>query len=231
MWFYNLLAYCLTGGEDHLIPIFHRGLSEAIQLELTCRDADVDLEVLMSLTIRLDQHLRGKSHRTGQFSHAKSAGGSARQGSREAGGASATMKQDEPEPMELGSSRLTADERRRKAAHRLCMYCGGSGHFLAACPARKAKVDVIPAPALVHNQLYVPVVLTSAHMSVSLFALIDSGSAGNFISSALVKSLGIRVEPLAAPVSVTALDGHLVSDNPVYNPDNTCMTVINYCKL
>lgn len=60
---------------------------------------------------------------------------------------------DNPEPMQIGASQISPEEQRRRVTQRLCMYCGGSGHFLAACPARGNKVEVMPAPSLVHNQL------------------------------------------------------------------------------
>lgn len=37
------------------------------------------------------------------------------------------------EPMQLGRSKLTTQERRRRVTRRLCIYCGEGGHFLAHC--------------------------------------------------------------------------------------------------
>lgn len=65
------------------------------------------------------------------------------------------------------------------------------------------------------SQFYVPVQLFVSNTSVSLFALIDFGSAGNFISSALVTSLSIPIVRLASSVSVKALNGHLGSNGLV----------------
>lgn len=76
------------------------------------------------------------------------------------------------------------------------------------------KTKVTPPPSLIHNQFFVFVQLSVSNTSVSLFALLDSGSVGNFISSTLVQSLCIPVE-LACSVSVKALDGRLVSNNSV----------------
>ena len=36
-------------------------------------------------------------------------------------------------------TRITAAERARCRAQRLCMYCGGVGHFAADCPLAKAR--------------------------------------------------------------------------------------------
>lgn len=50
---------------------------------------------------------------------------------------------------------------------------------------------------------------------LSLFALLDSGSAGNYISSSLVSILSIPVVKLAIPVSVKAVNGCHMTENPV----------------
>ncbi|KAL0156943.1 hypothetical protein M9458_048189, partial [Cirrhinus mrigala] len=62
-----------------------------------------------------------------------------------------------PEPMQLGATKLTLEERERRLGGNLCLYCGLAGHIRATCPTRP------PRP------------------SSSISALIDSGAAGNFI--------------------------------------------------
>ena len=42
----------------------------------------------------------------------------------------------EPEPMEVGVTRLPAPERCRRRQLRLCLYCGQGGHQLQRCPVR-----------------------------------------------------------------------------------------------
>ncbi|RXN04576.1 Retrotransposon-derived PEG10 [Labeo rohita] len=44
----------------------------------------------------------------------------------------------EPEPMQLGRIRLSAQEKQQRLVQGLCLYCGGSGHFALSCPL-KAK--------------------------------------------------------------------------------------------
>ncbi|KAL0151624.1 hypothetical protein M9458_053025 [Cirrhinus mrigala] len=43
---------------------------------------------------------------------------------------------DETEPMQLNSFHLSAEERNRRLAQRLCLYCGQSGHLQVSCPSR-----------------------------------------------------------------------------------------------
>lgn len=115
--------------------------------------------------------------------------------------------------MQLGSSCLTEAERKRCFQQSLCLYCGGTGHFLAACPLRKERV--MHTSYELSNQFCLNVVLSVNNSSVSLSALLDSGSAGNIVSSSLVSVLSLSVESLASPVSVKAVDGCLISNSPV----------------
>lgn len=42
----------------------------------------------------------------------------------------------EVEPMQVGRNHLAAEEKQRCLNQRLCLYCGKSGHFAAACPLK-----------------------------------------------------------------------------------------------
>uniref|UniRef100_A0AAV2IV15 CCHC-type domain-containing protein n=1 Tax=Knipowitschia caucasica TaxID=637954 RepID=A0AAV2IV15_KNICA len=42
----------------------------------------------------------------------------------------------EDEPMQLGRTRLTPEEREKRMRERRCYYCGGFGHFSATCSAK-----------------------------------------------------------------------------------------------
>lgn len=43
----------------------------------------------------------------------------------------------EPEPMQLGRIHLSSTERQCCIRERLCLYCGGTGHFAATCSAKE----------------------------------------------------------------------------------------------
>ncbi|KAK3507871.1 hypothetical protein QTP70_002194 [Hemibagrus guttatus] len=103
-------------------------------------------------------------------------------------------------------------ERQRQLAQSCCFYCGGSGHFVAKCPLR-------PAPALVSSlfptqnirkPLSILVSLTTHDFCVSTTALLDSGSAGNFISGALCRQLQL---PTAATPKIYQV--HAVTGKPL----------------
>ncbi|KAK3544319.1 hypothetical protein QTP86_009094 [Hemibagrus guttatus] len=87
-----------------------------------------------------------------------------------------------PEPMHLGTSQLTPAERQRRLTRSLCLYCGAPGHALPECPIRPPR----------------PMVMV---------ALLDSGSAGNFISGTLCRQLGLRTEATTTPYQVRSITG------------------------
>ncbi len=148
-----------TGWESGPLKLLYRkGLSAELQSELACRDEGRTLEEFINITIRLDNLLC----------------------SRWSPLASAPATVSEPEPMHVGITRLSLEERERRIRNHLCLYCGQSGHLRASCPTRppiKSTFSVSPCP----NTLMVPISLTSAGVAVETTALIDSGAAGNFI--------------------------------------------------
>lgn len=58
---------------------------------------------------------------------------------------SATPATAGPSPMDLDAvrvKRITDDEKNRRRAQGLCLYCGGANHFAAMCPKKPAQVAV-----------------------------------------------------------------------------------------
>lgn len=65
------------------------------------------------------------------------------------------------------------------------------------------------------SQFCVPAQLHVSDQCLSLFVLLDSGWAGNFISQALVLSFTLPMVELPDPITVRALDVHPVNGNAV----------------
>ncbi|KAK3509746.1 hypothetical protein QTP70_008378 [Hemibagrus guttatus] len=103
-------------------------------------------------------------------------------------------------------------ERQRRLAQSCCFYCGGSGHFVAKCPLRPARalVSSLFPTQNISKPLSVLVSLTTHDFCVSVTALIDSGSAGNFISGALCRQLQLPTAATPKIYQVHAVTGKLL---------------------
>lgn len=102
-------------------------------------------------------------------------------------------------------------------SQRLCLYCATEGHEIKDCHLLQGKQNnksQVPNDILSHHQqLFIEGFMYLSHHRVSLYFLLDSGSAGTFISQSLVSSLSLPVVKLANSISVNALDGCLVCDS------------------
>lgn len=102
---------------------FRVGLSDAVKDALVQFPAADSLEGLMCLAINLDRRL--KERRAEKDSLVSPS--------------SASVTREVPaddEPMQLGSFRLTPQEKQRRRTQGLCLYCGGKGHKAAGCPRK-----------------------------------------------------------------------------------------------
>ncbi|KAK3560480.1 hypothetical protein QTP86_009608 [Hemibagrus guttatus] len=149
-----------------LWAVFREGLSPALLSELACQEDATSLSQYVATAIRLDNLLR--QHRAGARPPVLSRPRLDYPRPRE----------EAPESMQLGRSRLTEREHQRRTQMRLCYYCGGSGHLIHRCPEK-------------------PFVSS---------ALIDSGAAINLIDRALVEELRIPTIPCMPSLRITAID-------------------------
>lgn len=127
--------------------IFRRGLSEELKDELAARDDTSSLEELISLTVRLDNRLRerrrertvrGGPQRGAVSSWNPSDAPPPHRESFTTSPAAATSSSTavSEEPMLLGRTRLTPEERQRRLRQGLCLYCGQTGHIRSDCQIR-----------------------------------------------------------------------------------------------
>ncbi len=181
-----------TGWDNEPLRLFYRkGLNSDLQSELACREEGKTLEEFMDLTIRLDNLMRSRRPRRGFPA------------------LPVVQKSPEPEPMQIGVTQLSAEERERRVRQHLCLYCGQAGHLRATCPTRPPRRDstAVSAECSHNNSFGVPVALSTGGRRIETIAMIDSGAAGNFIDVSFAKSHNIPLISCESRVAVAALDG------------------------
>uniref|UniRef100_A0AAR2KLN8 CCHC-type domain-containing protein n=1 Tax=Pygocentrus nattereri TaxID=42514 RepID=A0AAR2KLN8_PYGNA len=193
---FRMLAAGSGWGEPALKTMFMRGLSEDVQAELVFRGPELTLNQAIEAAISLDTLLRGRRRLLRESLPPVFLG---------------EPSPREAEPMQLGRTRLTPEEKQRRRREGLCLYCGQAGHLCSSCPTRPgqtrtAEVSVSFTDMLLnHMSIDVTCILAAETFSVS--ALVDSGAAGNFMDIALAEQLKIPLQPMNNQLRIKALDG------------------------
>ncbi len=197
---FRTLAAQTTWVEDTLKLLFRKGLNTELQSELACRDEGRTLSQFIELTIHIDNLIR--SRRT------------TRSAPR-----SPPRSQEATEPMQLGFTPLTPQERERRMQNQLCLYCGQAGHMRNTFPVRPSSdrrpVSDITRSISSASSITLPVELISQNQAVQTTALLDSGAAGNFIDSEFVGQLNLKLNPCNSSLAVEALDGRPLSKGKI----------------
>ncbi|KAK3526444.1 hypothetical protein QTP70_025477 [Hemibagrus guttatus] len=184
----------------HFGRVFRAGLNPDLQTELACRTEVTTLSQFVATAIRLDnlrrQHQAGTS-RAGPVRHRSQTD-------------YPSFREETPEPMQLGRSRLTSFAHPQQGRMRLCYHCGASGHQSSRCPEREAPAKVGGGSQFF--SLLVPVSLSVSDHWISVSALIDSGAAVNLIDGALVERLGIPTFPCVPSLRITAIDSQPIGE-------------------
>ncbi|KAL0188510.1 hypothetical protein M9458_015609, partial [Cirrhinus mrigala] len=151
---------------------YRKGLNPDLQLELACRDEDLTLHQYIDLSIRVDNVMRAR--RTSPLTPSSPL--------------SAAPLEAPAEPMQLGATKLSLEERERRLRSHLCLYCGQAGHIRANCPTRPPRQpSSVSYDNSSTNCCTMPVVLKFGDVVIPTTALIDSGAAGNFIDANFVE--------------------------------------------
>lgn len=124
-----------TSGWDScaLKAAFFQALDESLKDELAPRDEPKTLNELILLATRLDNRIRERRRSkmegsTVRFLPLPAASTPTQSVS--------SLPGPEPEPMQIGQTRLTPEERQRRRDSKQCIYCGSPDHFIASCPIR-----------------------------------------------------------------------------------------------
>ncbi len=114
-----------TGWPDDPLKLhFRKGLNSELQSELACRDDGKTLDQFIDLAIRVDNLI----HTRRPQRHLSTA-------------TDMTTSSSGPEPMQIGFTHLSVEERERRVRQNLCLYCGLSGHLRATCPTRPSRTS------------------------------------------------------------------------------------------
>ncbi|KAL0149399.1 hypothetical protein M9458_055296, partial [Cirrhinus mrigala] len=192
-----------SGWNDGPLKLhYRRGLNPDLQVELACRDEGLSCEQYIDLSIRVDNVMRAR--RPGRLLVPIP---------QAAPGAEAA-----PEPMQIGATKLSLEERERRLRGNLCLYCGQPGHIRANCPTRPPRQPAsVSTEELSLKRCEIPVMLRTGNVTLKTTALIDSGAAGNFIDAAFVTANRIPVSSCSSHVTVAALDGRPLGSGKIHH--------------
>ncbi|KAI2646606.1 Transposon Tf2-6 polyprotein [Labeo rohita] len=182
-----------SGWNDGPLKLHYRkGLNPDLQVELACRNEGLSLNQYIDLSIRIDNVMRTRRPTRSLAVPLPSP----------------QPVTSSPEPMQLGTTRLSVEERERRIRNHLCLYCGEAGHIRATCPTRPPRPSAsVSARIPCLNKCEIPALLCFEGRTIRTAALIDSGAAGNFIDKDFVKANQLPLLPCVSPVAVAALDG------------------------
>ncbi|KAK3566740.1 hypothetical protein QTP86_004452 [Hemibagrus guttatus] len=115
-----------------LKAVFQCSLNIELQAELACKGVDHSFSEYVTLAIQIDNLMRS--------THARIKSASMRniptQPITPSSNSTPSVDPANPEPMQLGATRLSPAERSRQLIHNLCFYCGGAGHRNSGCPLK-----------------------------------------------------------------------------------------------
>ena len=128
-----------SGWDEHaLFDTFLRSLADDIQDQLAPLDLPGDFESLVDLAIKIDNRLHERRNErtrsTRRLLPSSDSPGLPQLPSLTGNAVGVAPAADEP--MHLGRTPLTPEERQRRRSEGRCYYCGQSGHFLSSCSVK-----------------------------------------------------------------------------------------------
>lgn len=134
---FRTLASRSTWNTPALVDAFLHSLADYIKDELVSFEAPTTLDGAIELAVRIDRRIQARRRERSRQAQRHPLLNQRREGPPVQPSSSlATSHQSSPEPMEIGRSALSPEERQRRLSAGLCLYCGGGGHRVASCPAK-----------------------------------------------------------------------------------------------
>ncbi|KAL0182494.1 hypothetical protein M9458_021869, partial [Cirrhinus mrigala] len=220
---FRTLAAASGWNERSLLTTYRLGLEPKLRLQLAALDDNMGLEKFIQLSLRCSEQIQSYQCNQEPVNNALLR-------------PSEPASPSEPEPMILESGRLTPAERQRRLTRGLCLYCGASGHVRLNCPLRPVRtaVSVIPTDHEKMHPLTTNVCITTLSSSVVVTALIDSGSAGNFISGILCRQLHLRTKITSKIYQIQPITGETTSPTRIHRkcePINLQIGILHQEKI
>lgn len=123
------------------------------------------------------------------------------------------------EPMQLGRTQLSIEERDRRLRNNLCLYCGLSGHIKVQCPnkppLKKLSVSSTTFPSYASKTLSVPISLCFQSTSIQTIVMVNSGAAGHFMDYTFAINNSVPLTSSDSPLAITAIDGRPLGEGTV----------------
>ncbi|KAL0163719.1 hypothetical protein M9458_039472, partial [Cirrhinus mrigala] len=189
---FRTLAAASGWNETALLGAYRQGLNPEIRAAMALYDDSIGLETFLQRTTRVSQRLAAcQPPVTAPQS------------------ASVAACTPVPEPMQMDSKRLSRTERNRRITLGLCLYCGQNGHLIRKCPIRPPRpvVSTITSDIETSQLTLIPVTLRTVDCTLSVYALVDSGSSGNFISQECLNQLHLSRQRHCHEYSVRTIQG------------------------
>ncbi|KAL0148188.1 hypothetical protein M9458_056509 [Cirrhinus mrigala] len=220
---FHTLAAASGWNERSLLTTYRLGLEPKLRLQLAALDDKMGLEKFIQLSLRCSERIQSYQCNQEPVNNALLR-------------PSEPASPSEPEPMILESGRLTSAERQRRLTRGLCLYCGASGHVRLNCPLCPVRtaVSVIPTDREKMHPLTTNVCITTLSFSVVVTALIDSGSAGNFISGTLCRQLHLRTKITSKIYQIQPITGETTSPTRIHRkcePINLQIGILHQEKI
>ncbi|KAK3542973.1 hypothetical protein QTP70_008091 [Hemibagrus guttatus] len=211
---FRTLAAKSGWNEQALLAAYRQGISPQVRLHLAAHEDAIGLERLIKLSIRVATRMQLCVHRSQDQSRPYT-----RRDRPEPVSPPEPAPEPAPEPMQLGTTCLNPAERQRRLTQSLCLYCGDPGHALPVCPIRPPRPMVSTIFSFLPHMkpLTTHGTLTTARTSVTVVALLNSGSAANFISGTLCRQLGLRTKATVTPYQIQCITGKPISRQRIHH--------------
>lgn len=131
---FSTRARLSSWNEAAQCEVFLTGLVDYVKDELISFELSANLDSLIELTSRVDRRIQGRrQERHRGTDHRVFA---RRRAAPAAISITPRPQPGEVEPMKVGRTSLTREERERRRRGGLCLYCGQVGHFVSRCPVK-----------------------------------------------------------------------------------------------